>query len=303
VAPARRSPASLPLLGAGALALVVVGGFLIGKATAGDDEAPPTRGASVTAGDLSVQAPAGWEPAPKPAQILGLRRAATILPGGTEGGGSVTVGMSGATGPALLPKALLKGPGPDSEAVELGDLQALRYPNFEAGDEGELRVYVAPVTGAVATVACALPDDAVRAFVAACDRIAASLQLRKGEPIPLGPDRGYERRLDKAIKTLNNSAKGNATTLRKADTAAAQAQAARSLQAAYRKAAGSLRNATDNPQVSAANDAIVASLTGLANAYGRLATAARAENEAAYESARARIADGERRLSKALAAV
>jgi hypothetical protein len=119
----------------------------------------------------------------------------------------------------------------------------------------------------------------------------------------LGPDRGYERRLDKAIKTLNNSAKGNATTLRKADTAAAQAQAARSLQAAYRKAAGSLRNATDNPQVSAGNDAIVASLTGLANAYGRLATAARAENEAAYESARARIADGERRLSKALAAV
>jgi hypothetical protein len=292
------------LLGAGALALVVAGGFLIGKASSGDDESPPARGVAVTAGALGVRAPAGWKQADQPEQIegLSLRRAASILPGGTAGGGSVTVGVSNATGSSLLPSSLRR-KAPDPEAVELGELQALRYPNFEAGNEGELRVYVAPVTGAVATVACALPDDAVQSFVADCDRIAASLQLSKGEPIPLGPDRGYERQLDKAIRKLNGSTKGKAATLRNADTAAAQAQAARSLQAAYRKAAGALRNATDNPQVSGANDAIVAALTGLANSYGRLATAARAENEAAYRTARDRIADGEKRLKDALKAV
>jgi Protein kinase domain len=298
----RRSSAALPLLGAGALALVVAGGFLIGKSSSGDDESPPARGVAVTAGALGVQAPAGWKRADQPDQIAGLslRRAASILPGGTAGAGSVTVGMSNATGPALLPASVAR-KAPDPEAVELGELQALRYPNFKAGNEGQLRVYAAPVTGAVATVACALPDDAVGTFVADCDRIAASLQLRRGEPIPLGPDKGYERKLDKAIGTLNQSTKGRAAALRKADTAAAQAQAATALEGAYRKAARSLRGATDNPQVS--NGAVVAALNDLANAYGRLATAARAEDEAAYGAARGRIRDGEQRLKAALKAV
>jgi hypothetical protein len=300
-APARRSPASLPLLGAGALALVVAGGFLIGKTTAGDDETPPAGAEPVSAGDLSVQAPAGWSEASQPADILDLRRAATILPGGTEGGGSVTVGTSTATGPALLPKSLVKR-APDPTAVELGELKALRYSKLEPGNgESDLRLYVAPFTGGVATVACPLPEEAARSFVADCDRIAGSLELGKGEPIPLGPDKEYERALGKAIKTLNKSAKGSAAALRSADTARGQAQAASSLRAAYSKAARSLRNATDNPQVP--NDAIVAALTGLANAYGRLATAARAENEAAYEAARRTIADGKDRLKDALSAV
>jgi hypothetical protein len=300
-APARRSAASLPLLGAGALVLVVAGGFLIGKATAGDDEAPPTGADTVSAGDLSVQAPPGWSEASQPADILGLRRAATILPGGTEGGGSVTVGTSTATGPALLPKGLVK-TAPDPTAVELGDLKALRYSTLKPGNgESDLRLYVAPFTGGVAAVACPLPEEEARSFVTHCDRIAGSLELRKGEPIPLGPDNDYERALDKAITTLNKSAKGSAAALRNADTARGQAQAARSLRATYRRAAGSLRNVTDNPQVS--NAAIVAALNALANAYGRLATAAQAENEAAYAAARARIADGERRVKQALKAV
>jgi hypothetical protein len=299
-APARRSPASLPVLGAGALALVVVAGFLIGKSTSADDS-PPASGPEVTAGRLSVQAPAGWSKASQPEQILGLRPAASISREGAESDASVTVGMSRATGPALLPKALVK-KAPDAKPVALGELTALRYAKLAPGHgEAELRVYVAPVTGGVATVACVLPADPVQSFVADCDKIAGSLELREGEPIPLGPDKDYERVLDKAITTLNKSAKGSAAALRNADTARGQAQAARSLQAAYRKAAGSLRNATDNPQVS--NAAIVAALNALANAYGRLATAAQAQNEAAYAAARARIADGERRVKQALKAV
>ena len=83
--------------------------------------------------------------------------------------------------------------------------------------------------------------------------------------------------------------------------AAGQAQAADSIQAAYRKAAKELRNATDNPQVP--NEGIVAALTGLASAYGRLATAAQAEDEGAYESARRAVDRGKTRLKRALRAV
>jgi hypothetical protein len=299
-APARRSPASLPVLGAGGLALVVVAGFLIGKSTSADDS-PPAGGPEVTAGRLSVQAPAGWSKASQPEQILGLRPAASISREGAESDASVTVGMSHATGPALLPKALVK-KAPDPTPVELGELTALRYAKLAPGNgEAELRVYVAPVTGGVATVACVLPADPVKSFLADCDQIAGSLELHEGEPIPLGPDKDYERELDKAIKTLNKAAKGSAAALRNADTARGQAQAASSLRAAYRKAAGSLRNVTDNPQVP--NAAIVGALNAVANAYGRLASAAQAENEAAYAAARGRIADGETRLKRTLKAV
>jgi len=299
--PTRRSPASLPLLGAGALALVVAGGFLIGKATGGDDGTPPASADTVSAGDLSVQAPAGWSEAAQPADILGLRPAATILPGGTEGGGSVTVGKSKVTGPALLPKSLVKG-APNPTAVELGSLEGLLYSKLEPGNgESDLRLYVAPFTGGVATVACPLPEEEARAFVDDCDRIAASLELRKGKPIPLGPDKDYERELHKAISTLNKSVKGSAAALRNADTARGQAEAASSLQAAYRKAARRLSDATDNPQVP--NAAIVAALNSLANGYGRLAKAAQVENEPAYAAARGRISDGQQRLKDALKAV
>ena len=290
----RRTTVPLPLLGAGAIALVVVAGFLIGKSTSADDS-PPARGAEVTAGRLSVRAPAGWTKAPQPEQILGLRPAASISREGAESDASVTVGMSDATGPALLPQALVK-KAPDPKAVELGELAALRYANLAPGNgEAELRVYVAPVTGGVAAVACVLPTNAD------CDRIAASLELREGEPIPLGPDKAYERKLDKAITTLNKSAQRQGAALRQADTAAGQAEAARALQAAYRKAARSLRGATDNPQVS--NAPVVAALNGLASAYGRLAAAARAEDETGYAAARGRIAGGEKRLREALDAV
>jgi hypothetical protein len=224
-----------------------------------------------------------------------------MLPDDGESDASVTVGMSNAIGAALLPKALVK-KAPEPKAVELGELTALRYSRLEPGNgEAALRVYAAPVTGGVATVACALPTDAVPSFLAGCDRIAASLELHKGEPIPLGPDKAYERKLDKAITALNESTKGKGAALRQADTAAGQAEAASSLGAAYRKAARSLRGATDNPQV--ANGALVAALTGLANAYGRLSTAARAEDDAAYAAARRKIADGEKRLRKELGAV
>ena len=194
----------------------------------------------------------------------------------------MTVGMSDATGPALLPKALAKR-APEPTAVELGELEALRYSKLEPGKgEAELRVYAAPVTGGVATVACALPAEAARSFVAGCDRIAASLELGKGEPIALGPDQAYERKLDKAITTLNKSTKGRGAALRRADTPAGPGCGGRLPPGRLPQGAGSLRGATDNPQVS--NDAIVAALKGLADAYGRLATAARAERRGGLRS-------------------
>jgi hypothetical protein len=303
-APARR-PAALPLLGVGALALVVAAGFLIGKSSSNDEEKPTAPGPEVTAGALTVTAPSGWDRAAEPVEISGLplRRATSLLPGGSEGAGILTVGMSNATGPALLPKRLLAGK-PEADRVELGELEAWRYARLDpGGGEAELRVYVAPTSGGVATVACALPDDRQAAFLDNCNSTAATLELDRGKAYPIGPDKEYEDKLDSTVDALNRKTIKQARTLRAADTSAAQARAATALRASYRAAAGSLGGATANPQVRGANTAIVGALNSLARGYERLASAARAENEDAYARARSEISKGEERLRRTLRAV
>jgi hypothetical protein len=314
-APARRPPpakgrsASVPLLAAGGLVVVVVAGFLIGKGTSGGDPTPK-RGEAVSAGDLSVRAPASWERADEPVKIRGLqlKDPVSLQPGGTGSGGSITVGKSKATGSALLPGSLLKSldARPASpEAVGLGDLEALRYAELEPKRPaaGTLRVYAAPIRGGVATVACSVPPEAAGATTSACDKTAASLRLKSGESFPLGPDEQYDRNLDAAIKRLNTETKKAAATLRGADTAAGQAKAATSLQGDYRRAADSLRGVTRNPQVTGVNARIVAALQNLARGYGQLATAARADDADAYKRAGAAIARAKDRLRRALRAV
>jgi hypothetical protein len=307
--PARGRPAALPLLAAGALAAVVVAGLLIGNATSGGDAAPD-KGKAIPAGSLGVRAPASWDRADRPVRIKGLpmKAAVSLLPAGAGTGASVTVGKSNGTGSRLLPAALVRDldSPPESEGVKLGDIEALRYAALGPAKlkEGTLRLYAAPITDGVATVACVVPPAAATGSLTdACDRTAASLRLKSGRSYPLGPDGEYHKALDIAIKPLNQATKKRGVALRKADTPAAQASAAESLRTAYRNAAESLRGATHNPQVSGVNDEIIAALRALAGRYGQLAAAARADKPAAYGTARYFIGTGEKRLRQALAGV
>jgi hypothetical protein len=296
---AGRSPAALPLLGAGALALVVAGGFLIGKSTAKDDDPQaPRQGAAVTAGNLSVRAPSGWKTAQRSVRgVPGLSQDVSIVPAG-EALASITIGTSQARPPTLLPRGLVSGSPPKPNAVALGDLEALQYEEIER-QRDSVRVYAAPLSGgAVATVACVLKPDATQSEVDACDGTAASLTLTSGEPGTL--DMGYAAKLDKTIAQLNATTRKQASALAKATTSSAQASAATALQTAYRKAAAQLRHATAEPQLAASNAKVVAALDGLAADYGRLAKAARGENSAAYGRAQQDIESGERKLEKAL---
>jgi hypothetical protein len=307
--PARRHPATQPLLAFGALAVVVVAGLLIGNATSGGDAAPD-KGKAISAGSLSVRAPTSWQQADQPVKIPGLtlKQAASLLPADAGKDATVTVGKSNGTGSELLPPRLLRGldSPPQSEAVKLGDIEALRYAALGPAKlkEGTLRLYAAPITDGVATIACVVPPNAATGSLTdACDRTAASLRLTKGRSYPLGPDKQYQGKLNDVVHRLNSATKKGVATLRKADTPAAQAKAAGSLRTAYLNAADSLRGATHNPQVSGANDEIVAALKALAARYGQLAAAARADNPSAYGRARYFIGQGEKRLRRALAAV
>ena len=302
------SPAR-PLLAVGALAVVVVAGLLIGNASSGGDAAPD-KGKAVSAGSLSVRATGSWEPADKPVRIPGLplQDAVSLTSAGAGKDSSVTMGKSSGTGSKLLPPTLLRGldSRPDSEAVKLGDIEALRYAALgpKRLEAGTLRLYAAPVTDGVATIACVVPPDAAPdSVIAACDKTAASLEVKSGRSYPLWADEDYQGELAIAIKRLNAKTSKGASALRKADTPGAQASAATSLRSAYREAAESLQGATHNPQVSRANADIVAALNALARRYEQLAGAARADDPAAYGKARYFIGVGEKRLHRALRAV
>jgi hypothetical protein len=297
---------AVPLVGVGALAAVVVGGFLIGKGSSGNDSAPEP-GPAITAGDLSFHAPSGWVRADQPAKgsAVTLKHAVSIRPSG--GAGSVTVGLADASGSGLLPKGLrLDSPAPQPEAVQLGDLQALHYAGLEPKRPaaGTLRLYAAPVTGGAATVACSVPPEAATdSLTTACDRTAASLELKSGRAYPLGGDANYQQALGIAVKRLNTATSKGATALGKAGSPGAQASAAGSLRAAYREAAATLRGATKNPQWTDANEKIIAALANLAGRYDQLAAAARADDPDAYGKARYFIGADEKRLRRALGAV
>ena len=119
--------------------------------------------------------------------------------------------MTGATGPALLPKAFLAGLGdtpPRDDAVKLGKLEAYRYQGLRPeGYKGGLTLYVAPTTEGVATVACASTASEAADFLPACEQVAGGLALTEGQAFPLGPDEKYLATLDKTINTLNASRK------------------------------------------------------------------------------------------------
>jgi serine/threonine-protein kinase len=296
---AARSPAALPLLGVGALVLVVAGGFLIGKSMAKDEDPPAAKqGAAVTAGNLSARAPSGWKAAQRTVRgVPGLSQDVSIVPTG-DALASITIGTSRARPPTLLPRGLVSGSPSKPNAVQLGELEALQYEELERKSDS-VRVYAAPLSGgAVATVACVLKPDATQAEVDTCDATAASLTLNAGAPGTL--DMGYSGKLDKTIAKLNATTRKRASALAKATTSPAQASAATALQGAYRKAAAQLRHATAEPSLAASNAEVVSALDGLAAGYGRLAKAARAENSAAYGRAQQDIDTGERQLAKAL---
>jgi serine/threonine-protein kinase len=297
-APAKRS-AALPLLGVGALALVIAAGFLIGKAGSDEGGDPPAEGTAVTAGALEATAPGGWEEGGTP--VLALRDSKTLFQG-ADGPANVSVGMSTATGPTLLPPKLSRG-NPDAKRKRIGELEALLYSRIDSKTEGPMRVYAAPTSGGVATVACALPDVGGTPVADDCDRIAGSLELTEGKGYPLGPDKAYEKKLNRAIKSLNAAAPKQAKQLRSAENSAGQASAANALSDSYGNAAKQLSDATDNPMVSGANEDVVRALRDVSDAYDRLAAAARKEDEAAYASARADVRQGKARLAKALRSV
>ena len=301
--PAARAgaPSRAVAIGVGAVAiLVLVGGFIAGNSGGGKKEASLSN--SATASDVGLSFPSGWQrgTAPKLAGLNFDSPLAVTRQGKT--GTGVVAGEVAASGPTLLPAALLKTlsstPKP-TDRVMLGKLAAYRYRDLKpSGSDSALTVFAVPTDAGVATVACYRPKD--KAAEPDCERIAGSLALQKAKAYGLEPTKDYGTALGKTVSTLDSARTSGRKALASASTGKAQSLAATQLQSAYRSAAQSLAGREVSPAAASANDAIVAALRDTAAGYGSMAAAARASQAKNYAAGSRDVQSGESAVQKAL---
>jgi hypothetical protein len=279
----------------------VLAGTLAGGT--GERTAPPAAAAPGTAtleaGALTLQGPAGWtaRDAPK-LPGLELRDAAAL----GRGDARIVAGMTDAAGPALLPAAFTAGlsaPPAAREAVEAGEAQAFRYADLRHEDvDGELTVLAAPTTAGIATIAClGGADDRAR-----CETAAGTLALAGGaRAFALGPSKRYAGELAAPVARLADKRAAAIRRMASATTPDGQARAARDAASAYATAAQALGKVEPNPPERAAQQGLERAVRRARKPYAAAADAARGGHRRAWARARTRAAAADRAVNRALA--
>jgi serine/threonine protein kinase len=113
-------------------------------------------------------------------------------------------------------------------------------------------------------------------------------------------DPAYAASLNAAIRGVNVASRSKLKAAQGADTALAEAGPLGDLSATYRRAAASLGKTAHGPELKAANVAIIAALGGLGDGYDKMASAASSGDESGYNSGKAAVRQGERKLQRAL---
>ena len=191
-----------------------------------------------------------------------------------------------------------------SGAVQIGggDVQAYRYDNLKPnGFDRTVTVYTAPTSAGVATVACLAPAADADSFAGTCDEIANTLELKSGDPLPVGPSKDYAATVSKTLATLGKADKAGQAKLKAAKTPQAQAAAATSLAKAFHAAGKTLAAQDLSPADRGANGLLVSALRQTGGAYDKAASAASKKSKSAFSNAGDAVAKGRKAVAKALA--
>jgi serine/threonine-protein kinase len=309
--PNRRARASrLParVLAAIGLALLALGAaaFLSGRSGGSSPEPPLVERSSA---DAAVTLPASWSTAAGPA-VPGLTFSAPLAfgPAGDDGGGIVAGRLTRLPRDArLLPPAFLRrlttAPG-DGERVALGRLEALRHRGLRVrGASGPVTIYVAPLVGGAAALACVAPAPIPPDWTATCDRAAASLRMADGQPVSVGPSPELARDLGALLDRLAAARRSAGADLAAAATRRAQARELDRIASAYADAARAAAALRSGPVEQGALADLRTSLQGAAAAAATAARAAAGGDEPGFTAARQALTAAERALPVRLAAL
>jgi Protein kinase domain len=292
-------------------AALAVGAAALGIA-AGGSGAPaagtPATRSSVAAGGIVLEYTSAWRRVEADAKAIPgmvLRDPIALAPVRGPAGARLLAGHVDAASPSLLTAAFRKRlpeVPPRDDAVRLGETAAYRYADLRPRDwDRRVDLYAAPTTAGVATLACVVPRDARGSLAGACADVARTLTLSGERAYPLGADRGFAERLDRAVRTLNSRMVALRKRLRAAEGAGGQGRAAAAIAGAYRRAAGAVAAPRVSPAVAAGRQAIRSALARAATDYERLADAARSRSGRGFSRARRAVERDEADVRRALA--
>jgi hypothetical protein len=294
-----RSKAALIVLAL--LMVMVLGCFLVlwdrGKEQSGNLHRP----AQVTSGALELSPLRGWAESASVPRLAGIEFQRPLVLEERASGMRLVAGVLAATSPTLLPPEFVRQLGaaigqPDTIALGPG-LKAYYYAGLTpAGSPGLVDVYVVPTTAGVATIACIAGPGLIAPFYD-CSRNAATLKLRSGRPLRLGPDAAFRQRLPAAMSALE-AARQRARAPLATRVPAQQAAAASDLAASYQAQAASL--APLAPVGRPWSRALVRELADAGRAYRSVAAALRSKDAGAFSVGQDAVHARERRIGQLL---
>jgi hypothetical protein len=285
----RRSPPRPAWLIGGGVLAAAIAGAAIGMATASDPAGPAT----LAGNGLGIDAPAGWSRAPANTAPFDAGPDALVARPASEPRASLTATRSG--------EALLAGLADvEPDAVDLAGHAAWHYPGAELGD-GTADVYAIETSAGPIVATCQAPETA-RGLLATCGGALATLTVRDAHVLPLGGDGDSRTELADTLSALRRDRGRGRQALAAAERPYGQAIAAERLARAFARAAAAV-SALDAMGPPGAQARLISALDATEGAYGSLASAARDRSSASYRLATRKVADGEREVSDAVAAL
>jgi hypothetical protein len=269
------------------LGVLVVAAVLAARLVS--DSEPPAPSRTLSAGNLSVQAPAGWKPTNVTKGPLAPWSGSVAAAPAGRSDISLMAGLI--REPARTERRLqeLSGDGAEGTAARLGRFRGSRYDGLQSGTTGT--AYVLHTTGPSILLVCEAPAAGGRGALAACASAASTVRLRGARPVAPAVAEQRLRSVLVALSTLNADRVAARRRIAAALVADDQASATRDLQARYEKAWARVLEVgmpgTETAQL----------LTGLgeaAAAYGALATAISVGDQSGYDEARADVSQAEK---------
>lgn len=279
-----------------ALLACALAGLLLGRS--GGEQAQASQ---IGSRALSVRLPAGWESTEVPRdQADGLSAAVAAAPLGEQGAGLVV----GRVSDTVTLDRRFRGempPGSARTEIQLGRLQAWRYGKLSLGPNLVATAYIAPTTEGTLLILCQAQPQQAPTRLPECERMAATIALRAGRPLPVSEIDSRDEQLVSAMTSLSRDRRAGRRRLARAKLAGGQAEVGRALQRAYDRSARRVEAilATDG---TAPYAALAGSLSATADAYGELAAAAAKNDRSRYRAAIEAVRKREEAVRQELAA-
>jgi hypothetical protein len=292
---------NLSLLAAPLLIVVALLGYLAGHSGGGSAAAPAPpveRTRTISTATVTLDYPAGWQPASATPSIpsLSLAHVTVVAPEGEATQAGLLIGLlpSGEPGPlASAFVAKLRAP-PHTEVVSLPETQAYRYAGLNiSGFSPSLTLYAIPNPGSQPTVVACYATNTLAAFMRTCEQIVARLRLTgQTQSYILTPDPAYARQVSALLGPVSaaRAALGS-------ETSHPSRAAAQRIEGALAQAATSLSALQPPPPAGQAHAALSNALRHARDAYAALASAA---GPSAYGAAHARVSATEASVNTAL---